>query len=113
MIFSRLILAAAAVALVAPLAAFTPGNVECIAPVNPGGGWDFVCRTVGKLLTDTGILSSPVQVTNMPGAVGAVAYANVASKRPDDPKPAGGHLGRRHHPDRPGQVPGRSGWSPR
>jgi putative tricarboxylic transport membrane protein len=85
MIFARLIRAAAAVALAAPLAAFTPGNVECIAPANPGGGWDFTCRTVGKLLTDTGILSAPVQVTNMPGAVGAVAYANVASKRADDP----------------------------
>jgi tripartite-type tricarboxylate transporter receptor subunit TctC len=23
---------------------------ECIAPADPGGGWDFTCRTVGKLL---------------------------------------------------------------
>ncbi len=24
--------------------------VECIAPANPGGGWDFTCRQVGKIL---------------------------------------------------------------
>lgn len=85
MSFLRFTRLAAAAALVVPLAAFTPGNVECIAPANPGGGWDFTCRTVGKLLTDTGILPSQVQVSNMPGASGAVAYANVASKRADDP----------------------------
>lgn len=85
MLLRRLTRVAAAAAMVVPLAAFTPGNVECIAPANPGGGWDFTCRTVGKLLTDTGILPSQVQVSNMPGASGAVAYANVASKRADDP----------------------------
>lgn len=85
MLLRRLTRVAAAAAMIVPLAAFTPGNVECIAPANPGGGWDFTCRTVGKLLTDTGILPSQVQVTNMPGASGAVAYANVASKRADDP----------------------------
>ncbi len=83
--FRRLASVAAVAALALPLAAFTPQNVECIAPANPGGGWDFTCRTVGKLLTDTGLLGGQVQVTNMTGAVGAVAYANVASKRSGDP----------------------------
>lgn len=75
----------AAATLALPLAAFTPQNVECIAPANPGGGWDFTCRTVGKLLDDLDLVPGTVQVTNMAGAVGAVAYANVASKRADDP----------------------------
>ncbi|MBP0437679.1 tripartite tricarboxylate transporter substrate binding protein [Tianweitania sediminis] len=57
---------------------------ECIAPADPGGGWDFTCRTVGRLLYDLKIAEEPVQVTNMPGGVGAVAYANVMSKRPSD-----------------------------
>ncbi|MYZ49998.1 Bug family tripartite tricarboxylate transporter substrate binding protein [Propylenella binzhouense] len=83
--FRRLGRVAAVAALILPLAAFSPQNPECIAPANPGGGWDFTCRTVGKLLTDTGLVSGQVQVTNMTGAVGAVAYANVASKRSDDP----------------------------
>ena len=57
---------------------------ECIAPADPGGGWDFTCRTVGKLLYDEKLVEEPVQVTNMPGGVGAVAYANIMSKRPAD-----------------------------
>jgi len=76
---------AAAAAIVTPLAAFTPSSPECIAPANPGGGWDFTCRSVGKLLSDQGFVDSQVQVTNMAGGVGAVAFGNVASKRPDDP----------------------------
>jgi putative tricarboxylic transport membrane protein len=67
------------------LSAFTPGNVECIAPADPGGGWDFTCRTVSKLLYDQKLVPEPVKVTNMPGGVGAVAWSNVASKRNDDP----------------------------
>lgn len=58
---------------------------ECIAPADPGGGWDFTCREVGRLLTEEKLVDGNVQVTNMPGGVGAVAYANVASKRADDP----------------------------
>jgi putative tricarboxylic transport membrane protein len=77
---------AAAIAACAafPAAAFTPGDVECIAPANPGGGWDFTCRTVGRLLFDEGLVSGPVKVTNMPGASGAVAYAYVIADRAGD-----------------------------
>ncbi|MFG6158923.1 Bug family tripartite tricarboxylate transporter substrate binding protein [Halomonas sp. 1390] len=57
---------------------------ECIAPADPGGGWDFTCRSVGKLLLELELVDSPVQVTNMPGGVGAVAFANVESSRADD-----------------------------
>ncbi|TRW99497.1 tripartite tricarboxylate transporter substrate binding protein [Paracoccus sp. M683] len=57
---------------------------ECIAPADPGGGWDFTCREVGRLLSAEGLVEGNVQVTNMPGGVGAVAFANVASKRAND-----------------------------
>ena len=85
---SALMGAAVALALAPHAAAaqgFAPSNPECIAPADPGGGWDFTCRTVGKLLTEEGILDDQVQVVNMPGGVGAVAYANVTGKRGDDP----------------------------
>lgn len=77
---------AAALALASPVAAgaFEPGNVECIAPANPGGGWDFTCRQVGKALQDLGIVANPVQVTNMAGGGGGVAFAHVVSKRNTD-----------------------------
>ncbi len=61
--------------------AFDPGNTECIAPANPGGGWDFTCRQVGKTLYDIGVVPNPVQVTNMAGGGGGVAYAAVVNKR--------------------------------
>ena len=63
---------------------FTPQNPECIAPSAPGGGWDFTCRTVGKILGEEGLVDAPIQVTNMAGGVGAVAFANVTGKRGDD-----------------------------
>lgn len=63
---------------------FTGDKPECIAPANPGGGWDFTCRTVGRLLQELKIIDRPMQVTNMPGAVGAVAYAHVAENRSKD-----------------------------
>ena len=86
MIFKRLV-QTVAIALVAsaPAFAFEPQNVECIAPANPGGGWDFTCRTVGRILDEKDLVPGSVTTTNMTGAVGAVAFANVASKRNDDP----------------------------
>lgn len=85
MIFNRLLPMVAAALVAMPALAFEPENVECIAPANPGGGWDFTCRTVGRVLEEKDLVPGTVQITNMPGAVGAVAYANVASKRSDDP----------------------------
>ncbi|MEM9581695.1 MAG: tripartite tricarboxylate transporter substrate-binding protein [Pseudomonadota bacterium] len=57
---------------------------ECIAPANPGGGWDFTCRQIGKIMFDIGAVDKPVQVTNMPGAGGGLAYNTVVSERGDD-----------------------------
>ena len=57
---------------------------ECIAPANPGGGWDFTCRQIGKILYDIDAVDSPVQVTNMPGAGGGLAYNHVVTERADD-----------------------------
>ena len=78
-----------AVALAGGLAgaaqAFEPDNVECIAPANPGGGWDFTCRQVGKTLSDLELVPGQVQVTNMAGGGGGVAYAYVVADRNDDP----------------------------
>ncbi len=63
----------------------TATAAECIAPANPGGGWDFTCRQIGKILFDIGAVDAPVQVTNMPGAGGGLAYNSVVAERGDDP----------------------------
>jgi putative tricarboxylic transport membrane protein len=64
--------------------AFDPGSTECIAPANPGGGWDFTCRQVGKSLQDLGLISGTMQVTNLTGGSGGVAFAEVTGKRNTD-----------------------------
>ena len=67
------------------LGMISSGNAaECIAPANPGGGWDFTCRTIGKIMFDIGAVEKPIQVTNMAGAGGGLAYNHVVSERNDD-----------------------------
>jgi putative tricarboxylic transport membrane protein len=57
---------------------------ECIAPANPGGGWDFTCRQIGKIMFDIGAVDQPIQVTNMSGAGGGLAFNYVVTERNDD-----------------------------
>ena len=57
---------------------------ECIAPANPGGGWDFTCRQIGKIMFDIGAVDKPIQVTNMAGAGGGLAFNHVVAERADD-----------------------------
>lgn len=64
--------------------ATTAFAAECIAPANPGGGWDFTCRQIGKIMYDIGAVEKPVQVTNMAGAGGGLAFNHVVSERGDD-----------------------------
>ena len=55
---------------------------ECVAPANPGGGFDLTCR-----VAQTGLepfIDAPVQVTFMPGGIGAVAYNLFNTTRTDD-----------------------------
>ncbi|MBO6540491.1 MAG: tripartite tricarboxylate transporter substrate binding protein [Rhizobiaceae bacterium] len=64
--------------------AFDPANTECIAPANPGGGWDFTCRQVGKTLQDLSLVPGTMQVVNLAGGGGGVAYAEVVNKRNEE-----------------------------
>lgn len=85
MSFARLgaTLFVAAAAFTAP--AFAQSQIddpECVAPANPGGGFDLTCR-----IAQTGLaphISEPVQVTFMPGGIGAVAYNLFNTTRTDD-----------------------------
>ncbi|GAA3578401.1 Bug family tripartite tricarboxylate transporter substrate binding protein [Marinobacter xestospongiae] len=77
--------AAAAVSLQA-LAWEPSGKVECIAPSDPGGGWDFTCRSAGQVLQELELVPGSVQTINMAGAGGGVAYAHTVSKRRSDDK---------------------------
>jgi putative tricarboxylic transport membrane protein len=74
----------AAFSLVTSAQAYEPEQSECIAPAGAGGGWDFTCRQIGKVLYDLKKIPDPMQVVNMSGGGGGVAYAEVVSKRNDD-----------------------------
>ncbi|KEO50972.1 Bug family tripartite tricarboxylate transporter substrate binding protein [Thioclava pacifica] len=74
----------AAIAVAALTVATGASAQECIAPANPGGGWDFTCRQVGKSLQDLGLIDKTMQVVNLAGGGGGVAFAEVVNKRNDD-----------------------------
>ena len=69
----------------AAFAQFEPSRTECIAPADPGGGWDFTCRIPGaQIMSSLGLIPGTMQVTNIPGAGGGIAFANVVSQREGD-----------------------------
>ncbi|WP_375571420.1 tripartite tricarboxylate transporter substrate-binding protein [Seohaeicola saemankumensis] len=76
-------LIAAAFLSLAATAGLAQENPECIAPANPGGGWDFTCRQVGKSMQDLGLIAKTMQVSNLAGGGGGVAFAEVVNKRND------------------------------
>lgn len=80
----KLTLKALATSALMTLGATGAFATECIAPANPGGGWDFTCRQIGKILYDIGQVSTPVQVTNMAGGGGGLAYSHVVNERNTD-----------------------------
>ena len=84
-VWGRGILSIAAFVLVAGCdsQASTVGST-CIAPANPGGGWDLTCRATAQTLADVVPGSSAVQVTNLPGDGGGIAYARVVDKMRGD-----------------------------
>ncbi|MDE0590231.1 tripartite tricarboxylate transporter substrate-binding protein [Halocynthiibacter sp. C4] len=79
--FVRALMTSAVIGLGATSAATA---AECIAPANPGGGWDFTCRQIGKIMHDIGAVDSPIQVTNMAGGGGGLAFNHVVAERNDD-----------------------------
>ncbi|MBB5321982.1 Bug family tripartite tricarboxylate transporter substrate binding protein [Marinobacter oulmenensis] len=85
MFFKRTLSFVAAAAVSMHAMAWQPsGKVECLAPADPGGGWDFTCRSVGNVMQDLGLVEGTVQTVNMAGAGGGVAYAHTVSKRAED-----------------------------
>ncbi len=82
---TRRLVGRAAGAVIGAALATSAMAAECIAPANPGGGWDFTCRTIGKIMHDIGAVDSPIQVINMAGGGGGLAFNHVVNERGDDP----------------------------
>ncbi len=67
----------AASALVASAAA-APAQLTIMAPAAPGGGYDQTARSIQSVLQESKLVAN-VQVTNVPGAGGAVGLAQFAN----------------------------------
>jgi len=65
-------------------AADEPRRPECIAPAQPGGGFDLTCRLAQEGLKAAGQLKEPMRIIYMPGGIGAVAYNHVVAQKPAD-----------------------------
>ncbi len=56
-----------------------PLKPVCVVPAKPGGGFDLTCRIAAAALEST--LKTPMQVTYLPGGIGAAAYKQFATTR--------------------------------
>ena len=74
----------AALALSAGAAFAQQSEMKIIAPAAPGGGWDQTARSIQQALPQTGAAKS-VQVTNVPGAGGAIGLAQFVNSAKGDP----------------------------
>lgn len=68
----------------AALGAHAQSSLKFLIPSNPGGGWDQTGRTLGKVMTDTKLISS-AQYENKGGAGGTIALAQFVSAAKGDP----------------------------
>ena len=73
----------AAVLAASLTAAYAQMDVKIMAPAAPGGGWDGTARSMQQALTAAG-LSKNVQVTNVPGAGGAIGLAQFVNTAKGD-----------------------------
>lgn len=56
-----------------------PLKPVCVVPAKPGGGFDLTCRIAAATLEST--LKTPMQVTYLPGGIGAAAFKQFATTR--------------------------------
>ena len=77
--------ATALTAMTPAIAADEPRRPECVAPAQPGGGFDLTCRLAQESLKKAEALKASMRIVYMPGGIGAVAYNNVVAQHPDEP----------------------------
>jgi putative tricarboxylic transport membrane protein len=76
-------LLAATLVSTAALAAHSQQPIKILIPANPGGGWDQTGRTLGKVMTDSKLVSS-VQYDNKGGAGGTIGLAQFVNASKGD-----------------------------
>lgn len=64
---------------------YPEGDVELMAPADPGGGWDQTARAMQSALTEGGVVEENVEVYNVGGAGGTIGLAQFVSDNAGDP----------------------------
>src|SRR3712207_2382714 len=64
---------------------YPEGDIELMAPADPGGGWDQTARAMQSALTESGIVEENVEVYNVGGAGGTIGLAQFVSDNAGDP----------------------------
>ncbi|WP_414475668.1 Bug family tripartite tricarboxylate transporter substrate binding protein [Microvirga sp. M2] len=59
-------------------------DFKILIPSGPGGGWDQTARAMQQAMTQSGVAKG-VQVTNVPGAAGAIGLAQFVNNTKGDP----------------------------
>ncbi|WP_431286596.1 Bug family tripartite tricarboxylate transporter substrate binding protein [Roseateles chitinivorans] len=59
---------------------------ECIAPAKPGGGFDQSCKLAQAAFQQAGLTTTPMRISYMPGGVGAIAFDQIVTRRPAEPR---------------------------
>ena len=75
----------AAMLVVASFGASGDGKPSCVAPAKPGGGFDVTCRMVQAMVRDASAGMVSLDISFIPGGIGAVAYNVIVSQRPREP----------------------------
>ena len=64
---------------------FPERPLSLLVPANPGGGWDQLARLIQQVVTTSKLSPKPVDVFNKGGAGGAIGFAELMTRRHDDP----------------------------
>jgi len=64
---------------------YPEGDIEIMAPADPGGGWDQTARAMQRALTEGGVVEENVEVYNVGGAGGTIGLAQFVNDHAGDP----------------------------
>lgn len=64
---------------------YPDGDLEIMAPAEPGGGWDQTARAMQQAFTEGGVTDENVEVYNVGGAGGTIGLAQFVNDAAGDP----------------------------
>lgn len=66
-------------------AEFPTESIEIMAPADPGGGYDQTARSIGRSLTEGGVIDTGVEVYNVSGGSGTIGLSQLVSDNAGEP----------------------------